>query len=93
MKLQPFVLAFALTLTASLAYAEGRSSDGSAGSAAGRSAQPAGTPFAGDALRANGTRMPGPNTPTRTSSQDGDDKINTENRRLDNAVKNICRGC
>ena len=92
MKLQPFVLAFALTLTASLAYAEGRSSDGSAGSV-GRSARSTGTPFASDALRANGTRMPGPNAPTRTSSQDGDDKINTENRRLDNAVKNICRGC
>jgi hypothetical protein len=92
MKVQPIVLALALTLTASLAYAEGRSSDGSAGSA-GRSAQSAGTPFASDALRANGTRMPGPNTPTRTSSQDGDDKINVENRRLDNAVKSICRGC
>jgi hypothetical protein len=89
MKLQPLVLAFALSLTASLAHAEGRSSDGSAGSAA----RSTGTPFASDALRANGTRMPGPNTPTRTSSQDGDDKINTENQRLDNAVKNICRGC
>ena len=92
MKVQPIVLAFALTLTSSLAYAEGRGSDGSAGSA-GRSAQSAGTPFASDALRANGTRMPGPNAPTRTSSQDGDDKINVENRRLDNAVKGICRGC
>jgi hypothetical protein len=93
MKLQPIVLTFALTLTSSLAYAESQSGGGSAESAASRSARSAGAPFASDALRANGTRMPGPNAPTRTSSQDADDKINTENRRLDNAVKSICRGC
>jgi hypothetical protein len=92
MTFQPLVLVFALTLCSSLAHAEGRSG-GPAGSAAGRSAPSAGTPFGSDALRANGTRMPGPNAPTRTSSPDGDAKVNAENRKLDNAVKSICRGC
>jgi hypothetical protein len=45
------------------------------------------------ALRSNGTRMPGPNAPTRTSTQDSDTKIATETRRLNDAVKSICRGC
>jgi hypothetical protein len=90
MKLQPIVLAFALTLASSLAYAEGQRNGGTAESAASRST---GTPFASDALRANGTRMPGPNAPTRTSSQDSDTTINMENRKLDNAVKSICKGC
>jgi hypothetical protein len=93
MNLQPIVLAFALTLCASLAHAEGERNRSSAERAAGRPAQSAGTPFGSDALRANGTRMPGPNAPTRTSSQDSDAQISTENRKLDNAVKSICRGC
>lgn len=90
MSIQPIMLALALTFCASLAHAEGASRSGSA---AGRSERSAAMPFADDALRANGTRMPGPNAATRTSSQDSDARINTENRRLDNAVKSICRGC
>jgi hypothetical protein len=93
MKLQPVVLAFALFLCVPLAHAEGQSGGRPTESTASRSAPSAGAPFGSDALRANGTRMPGPNAPTRTSSQDSDAKVNAENRRLDNAVKSICRGC
>jgi hypothetical protein len=55
-------------------------------------AQSSGPP-GGGALRSNGTRMPGPDAPTKTSNQDSDARIEAENRRLDNAVKSICRGC
>jgi hypothetical protein len=45
------------------------------------------------ALRTNGTRMPGNNGPTTTSNRDSDAKIDTENRKLDQTVKSICKGC
>jgi hypothetical protein len=48
---------------------------------------------AGGALRQNGTRMPGSNSPTTTSTRDSDSKIDAENRKLDQTVKSICKGC
>jgi len=50
-------------------------------------------PSGDGALRGNGTRMPGPNAPTTTSNRDSDAKIDTENRKLDQTVKSICKGC
>jgi hypothetical protein len=49
---------------------------------------------AGDgALRTNGTSMPGHNGPTTTSNRDSDARIDAENRKLDQTVKSICKGC
>ena len=43
--------------------------------------------------RDNGTLAPGPGKPTVTQEQDSDAQINEENRRLNRAMNNICRGC
>jgi hypothetical protein len=37
--------------------------------------------------------MPGPNAATTTRNEDSDARIDAENRKLDEKVKSICRGC
>jgi hypothetical protein len=59
-----------------------------------RGAQSSSDVPAGDgALRTNGTRMPGHNGSTTTSNRDSDARIDAENRKLDQTVKSICKGC
>lgn len=52
-----------------------------------------GSPSADNALRTNGTTMPGPNKPTVTQEQGSESKIDQQNQKADQAVSNICRGC
>jgi hypothetical protein len=56
-------------------------------------ASPSGGTSGNVARRDNGTLAPGPGKPTVTQEQDSDAKINEENRRLNRAMNNICRGC
>jgi hypothetical protein len=84
-------LLITITLVAAVAgtaaRAEGNSRDGGA---AARSESAA---SANEALRANGTRMPGPARPTVTHTQSTDTQIEAENRKLERKVRSICRGC
>jgi hypothetical protein len=53
---------------------------------------PPGTNMLGTA-QSSGLPGGGASAPTRTSTDDTDAKIDSENRRLDDRVKSICRGC
>jgi hypothetical protein len=43
--------------------------------------------------KANGTRMPGNGTRTRTDAKNSDAQIDAENQKLDAKIKSICKGC
>lgn len=50
-------------------------------------------PGGGGSVRSNGTRMSGATGPTTTKEGTSDAQIDAENRKLDHALKSICKGC
>jgi len=97
--------AFNSGTTTGLANPSGRSpAQGSSSNGEQRNAErppPRGTSSSGTAsssgggrtVRSNGTTMPGPDSASTTDSKDSDAKIDAENKKLDQMVKSICRGC